>query len=804
MQKSRNSSRRFCAFLVLVAGFGLLQACSDAGTTSANGDTSAPTVKLSAAGATADSLVAFSVAVNDNLGIKTIHVGVSGGLSKSFDTTFTTANTSVLIPFSLLAPKGVAKGTPVVVIASAVDGAGNKSNVDTLNLTVGNLAPPLVVVTSPAAGTNAVLGKSIVVSVSGKSAARIRSLGLFTSGAVTRADSVTFSSPLRDSTSVQDTIAIPISATAGPLVITPFLVDSLGTRTTGPAVTITVLTAAAANTTPSVSVGITPRIEVSDTIHVEANDAAGIVALGYEVRTTPGGALTSADSIISSGALTSQIKTFTMRLPITTFPTTVYVQGFARNANGVRSYAKIGGGVDRVDTVTIVAGVTRPLPFGGVVADAIYHAGKDRLYLTNISRNQVEVFSLTDSSFKSAVNVGSRPWGIALWPRNRSGAVGDTLLVANSGGTDISYINLNGSGSGTEVNRYALPNIIAYSITTVQSQTSTLQIQQRTKYDFSDRPQFIGAVCADAGGGACGDVVVTYTTTPTPGQSMPFTSRNGTVRSENLAKKTSHFFFEQAIGQTAGRGDTLEIVRYDANTGDSTVLLPYKQTVGSGSTARTISTIVKIPDLAFRDTTFLRNSGNFLRSVIGEGGAIFGSRALIYDVSKGLETTAPDGAGVLQPLPVPYRDKGVSDAASASDFTANTFQQITGVGINFDGSLAGIRGDSTYIINQNLRLQGTLATSLANAGFDFHPSNTGPNSFPLITRLAFAASAQPLIAIFDTHCYQLVGTIPIRDPIVGPIRAALRPLTGQLVLVAATARGVVIATLPNTFTTSCP
>ena len=56
--------------------------------------------------------------------------------------------------------------------------------------------------------------------------------------------------------------------------------------------------------------------------------------------------------------------------------------------------------------------------------------------------------------------------------------------------------------------------------------------------------------------------------------------------------------------------------------------------------------------------------------------------------------------------------------------------------------------------------------------------------------------------IFDSYCYKRVATVPIRDPINGPIKAAIRS-NGQIVLVGATARGVVIVTLPNTFTTSC-
>lgn len=793
------------AAVLIAAAF----ACSDSsasGVSGITGDTSPPTVTI-AKTTSPDSVVAFNVGVKDNLGIKTIHVGVTGGVSKTFDTTFTTANTDVTIPFAIIAAASVPRGSPVFVVASAMDGAGNHSKVDTLQLTVGNLAPPDVKITSPATGTFAVVGKSIVVAVSGKSGVRIKSLGLSTTGSVTRSDSLLFNSPLRDSVAFQDTVTVPANATPGPLVITPFLIDSLNTKTSGPSITITVQTAAQSTSVPTVNFGLTKRVEVTDTIHVEATDQTGITALGYEIRDTTK-TLRVIDSVTSNGQITSSINTFTMKLPFTQFPTTIYVQAFARNSLGARAYAKLLGGADRIDTVVVVAGVTRPLPLGGSVADAYYHAGKDRLYLTNIVRNQVEVFNLADSSFKAPINVGSRPWGISVWPHDRAGNVGDTLLVANSGGTDISYVNLNAGGTGREVSRYPLPNLIAYTVTTVKSTTAQGDIQQETKYDFSDRPQYIGATCKNVAG-QCGDVILTYTTTPTPGQSVPFDKLNGTIRWENLTRSTldyqkSHFFFEQAIGQSAGRGDTLKVERYDATTGQLTTLVPYQQTVGSGVTARNYSIVIQIPALAFRDTTFLRNSGNFQRAIMGEGGALLGSRAMGFDVEPGFQTTAVDGAGAAQPLPTPVIDNGVTGSALVTDQVANTFQQVTGVGINFDGTLSGVRGDSTYIFNPQLRLQGLLPTTLANAGFDFHPINTGPNSFPLTSRLAFAASAQPNIEIYDTHCYQLVGIIPIRDPIIGPIKAALRPLTGELMLVGVTARGVVVARLPNTFTTSCP
>lgn len=789
-----NTIRRGSAYALIGGVLALGVAACDATSTDTNRDAAAPTIDVSRVQAPNDTTVAFNVDVKDNLGIKSVHVETLGGVSTVFDTTFTTAVTNIQIPFALSASRSVPPGTPVLVVASAVDGAGNVSRVDTLRLTVGFILPPVIRVTSPASGTVAVVGKSIVISISGKSGLKVRALGYNATGAVTIADSTAFNSPLADSVSIQDTIAIPANAAPGPLTITPFLRDSLGVRTTGTPITLTVQTVASSNTVPVVnayclnipstnSCGHSARMEVSDTVHVEATDQTGITVLGYEVRGTPGGPIQASGQATLSGQVTSAIQTFTTSLPYTNFPTTVYLQTFAINSNGTKAYSKLASGADRVDTVTVVAGVTRALPLGGEVADALYHSRFDRIYLSNIARNRVEVFNLADSSFKAPVIVGSRPWGLSAWPRDRDGTMGDTILVANSGGTNISYINLNGGGSGTEVFRYDLPNIIAFSITTTRSAAGIL-IQQRTKFDFSDRPQYLAATCKSAGG-ACSEVVLVYSTTPTPGQSVPFTENNGTLRWENLTTRQSHFFFEQAVGQGADRADTLEVIRYDANDNTATILLPFKD-------PQNRSTVVTVPRLAFRDTTFARNSGNFRRAVFGEGGRVMGSRALSFDVDRGLDPSYP------------YFDLGVSGSQDVSDFIANSFAQVKGVAINFDGSLSAIRADSTYVLNPALRLQGVIGTTAANAGIDFHPLNTGPNSFPLNTRLSFAASSEPVIEIFDTRCYQRVATIPIRDPVIGPIKAAFRQASGQLVLVAATGRGVVIAQLPNTFTTTCP
>jgi len=784
----------------------VIVACNDNTSIDPLRDRIPPTLSLTPRTGLADTVIGFNTEAKDNLGLKNIHVQAVGAVGVVFDTTFTSTVTDIQLPFTLFASRTVPPGTPVTITAQAIDGGGNTSGVDTLIMATGNLPPPQVAVLSPFSGSSAVVGKSILVTVMGKAATKVMSLGLNSTGPVVRNDSVLFASPLLDSTTMQDTIAIPANAAPGTLTITPFLRDSLGQRAVGPSITINVQTAAQINSVPVVNqycvgnsaydnaCGHVRRVEVTDTVHVEADDPSGISQLGYEVRSTPGGPIDDSSTFVSNGQLTFQPHTFTMKLPYTNFPTTAYIQVFARNSNGVRAYAKLASGLDRIDTVTVVAGVTRSLPFGGQVADALYHPGKDRLYLTNITKNRVEVFNLADSSFKAPVIVGSRPWGITAWPRDRNGTKGDTLLVANSGGTQISYVDLDAgaSGSGLEVFRYLLPNIIVATITTTTSATSGLPIRVRTVYDFSDRPQYIGATCHQAGG-ICQDVILTYSTTPTPGQPGPFSDLNGTLRWENLTKgvtpaghsdsTTSHFFFEQAIGQAGARGDTLEIVRRDADGVGTTTLVPAFSALGS--------TVVTAQKLAFRDTTFVRNSGDFHRAVFGEGGSVVNSRAMMYDVERGYDPTEW------------WVDLGVSPPVDVSDFIANTSARMFGVAINFDGGLAAFRADSTYITNPALRLMGIFNTTASNAGLDFHPQNTGANSFPLNTRLAFAASSEPLIEIYDTNCYLRVGTIPIRDPIIGPVTAALRP-SGQLVLVGATAKGVVIAQLPNTFTTSCP
>lgn len=793
--------RRRAALIGAIIGGAMttgLMACDKTGVVDPTLDTRKPSITLTAApDAMTDSTIGWNAALTDNVGIYRASFHLSGGVTDSVFVRFTDSQTARGVRPIYQLPLGTPKGTRIHITGVVRDGAGNTQASDTLEVIVGLTRAPSVSITIPRTGSLAVVGRGVPITVVAQTGVRLRVVGLSIKGAMTRTDSMVSLSPLPDSLTFVDTLNIPTDADTGTVTITPFLMDSLKQRTLGRPITLTIRPPTASTTPPTVTFSTSRRIEATDTVGVRASDPTGIRLLGYELRDPSSGALILSDSVIAISTLTEQHQTLRLNLGSIVAPRTLLLSTFAVNGNGIRGAARLETGTVRSDTVLLIQGVTRVLPQGGQVADAIYHPRQNRLYLTNVTGNRVEVFNLADSSFKDGIIVGSRPWGIAAWPRNRAGDLSDTLLVANSGGTTIRYVNV---AKNVESYRYALPNILLYTVKTIQRATTGTRIQQRTMYDFSDRPEFIATTCHGANGG-CTEVLMMYSTTPTLGQSSPFANA-GTARWENLTARTSHFMFEHAMGQAVGTADTVEIVRYAAQgVGRDSTLVPAAQFARDPFSAEvdSVSYTINLPLIGFRDTTFVRNSGDFHRAIFGEGGIVKNSRALMYDTDAGFVTLRPRGF----PLPTPSVDRGVSRAGDVSDFIANTSTSVRGVSINFDGRLAAVRADSTYIIDPTLRLQGLLQTVGGNAGFDFHPKNTGYKSTPSSTRLAFAASASPVIEIYDTWCYAKVGEVQVRDPIIGPIKVASSS-TGGLVLVGATKYGVVMVGVTTPLTTRCP
>ena len=194
------------------------------------------------------------------------------------------------------------------------------------------------------------------------------------------------------------------------------------------------------------------------------------------------------------------------------------------------------------------------------------------------------------------------------------------------------------------------------------------------------------------------------------------------------------------------------------------------------------------------------------------GGTVSGqpnARAMTFDVNPGMVTSfTSKGHTYTQAANgfVPVFDGGISRPTDVSDFVANTSTSISGVAINFDGATSDVRADSTYLVDITLRLQGLLQTSAGNSGADFHPANFGVPRPGLTggTQMMFTASSQPEIQVWNTNTYQLCLSVPTRDPVIGPIKAA--PVAGgSTMIVGATQFGVVVVTISNaTMTTACP
>ena len=396
MNSTSRTPRSFLrAGLVALAAAATLGACSgDEVIDPPFADTVKPRVSIAKGLPTADSLLAVTINANDNIGLKRVRLLLSGGITATYDTVMTSAVTTLTLAINVKVPSNAPIGSTVNARSVAIDGAGNQSDTALVAMTVGNLEPPQAIITSPVAASPVVTGKALVLSLSGKARYKVRTLGYQISGAYRYSDSLTYTSPLRDSLAILDTLTIPDSVKGATINVTPFVTDSLNQRVLGTAVAYAVQSPATSTTVPVVRTGVAARIEVSDTVFVEATDPVGISLIGYEVRTLTGQVL-AADSATSTGGLTTLVRTFRVRVPATAFPTAVTVAGFARNANNRRDVARFGSGALRADTVQVVAGYTNPLPGGGQIADALYVPRTDRLYLSNIERNWLEVFNLS-------------------------------------------------------------------------------------------------------------------------------------------------------------------------------------------------------------------------------------------------------------------------------------------------------------------------------------------------------------------------------------------------------------------------
>lgn len=772
--------------------------------------------------------LSFTVNATDNLALNDVKLTFSGGLIGVSDTIFANQTLkSVTLPVHLVFPANSGAGGLIQIVGRATDGRGNFDE-DTLYIFLNNVQALKVLLLSPGVGAQAQSGRNIPVEVVAQQLSGIRKVGFIVAPAAATTnptippnDSISYTIPYPDSVDYTDTVTVvPLSGT---FTITGFAEDSSGRRSTSNTVLVTIQSAATDNTPPSVTDSIGLRIEVSDTVKVHATDPSSITWIGFRVRLASDSSVVRFDSVAVGGNLTDVVRRFTLNLGalLATFPTTVIIDGYACDGAVARNcaFSTINGvvnGTPRADSTQVVAGVSRGFPQGGKIADAIFNAnangGTGELYLTNTALSRVEVFQVANTSFVASgiPTAGPQPWGIALWPRDTLGNYGDSIIVADAGGTEFSIIDVVARRlrwrqdlPNYQIQKYKLVNIGGFYQVRI------------TPYDLSDRPQYLGAVCrvgAAAPNCDADSVFALYSTTPTLSSTSPFDGR-ATLRMEKLKNTTDttqlfgHFFWEIGNLNPSDVSDTLRIVLMRPG---ALLYGNYTHIILSACAGVTIN----FSTFGLGDSTFARNSGDFTHGFFGEGGnasAVY-RRVMAYTTKAALNhgatttcQTSPAGSNVILETGDNDTDFGMSPGVSVSDFISNTGVHVSSIATNFNGGTNLVRADSIYVLDDGLRLKGIDSVPSGafgmdmNYNHDFLAGQAGSTGFggtrDSTNRVVFAADASGNIRVFDTFFYNQIGSIPVRDPIIGPLRVA-RDAFGNQLLFGVTSRGLVMVKLP--------
>lgn len=438
----------------------------------------------------------------------------------------------------------------------------------------------------------------------------------------------------------------------------------------------------------------------------------------------------------------------------------------------VATVADLAGNVD-ADTVTITSTVIR----GRSVAlenprDSLLDIVSDgrRVFVSNYSRNRVEVLPIGGTTVTS-VRVGSKPWGLALSPND------DTLFVANSGGTNISVVDLAAS-TLAETDRIQTPNIRLFQVTfsrdsvvvvegTDTSKIAALVPQAVSFRDFSDRPQFIAQMASGT---------LLYSTRPTSA------ARDGTIRRRDPATGNVEFFIDYAPASSRDEfaivnAESAYLIKANPNRmgvvprGDSVPIEGFVDVVRDslvalGSPTQFVD--VDLTQVGLSDTTFVAVSGDHRTVAFGEGATQNGRILMFQEAVGGTSSRVGD----------------------VEDLIGNTAERVIGLALNRDGSLGVARGQEAYFFDRALRLQGVTQTGAPSGGVAMHPEHTGSpaNRFTFISGID--DNGTPFLDVVDTFNFFRRNRIFLREPITGALTVVRAAGTADLILYGVTARGI--------------
>jgi hypothetical protein len=705
-------------------------------------------------------------------------------------TTFRTGVTDTVIRRYLKPPVPVdTTQDSVVFIAIGRDAAGLA---DTARLRINLVAGPRVVFLTPTLGDSVQRGILMnitmrVTSDQGVSRVTLRTRSSTASPCPRTAP--TWPLPIADSVTVNyngerqidfvHTVLVPANApNRGCIIMVPDAVDV--NRLPGSSIPHYAFVRASPPPPPLVTQELAPRVEVIDTVLITAS-GDGIRSAGFIVRDTVGTELRRDSVVYAAPYQSPQRLPISLNLPPITQGQRVAVTSFAYDQNGRVGYSvpltvstpQTDPARAYVDSVLVVHGRTYKLPRQGIAGDVAVDVARGHVFVSNTKFNRLEVWRGDLTQFDAlGVAVGSEPWGMAI------GNDPNVLLVANSGGTNISRVDIN------QVDPRMIKEVLAQRILTrntylfivheeIDGNTGKVRLSLTGPFSYSDRPQYVQQ---SAGGRIYYSTKPTQTApagtirwldptlaVPDPRQIWQYGTGTGSANNYVVFNVDSARVIQLPASDT--RPDTLVLWDHPYGTASLTALEGRGPTTNQSAAALGVNSDVEvvagldIGSLALTDTTFVATSGNRVWVAFGEGntGGAAGRVMLVKDS--------------VGPMPGVF-----SPGVTVKDLIDNAAEPVFGLGLDMLGKTLIVHGAQSYFAAIedpfHLRLQGKYDSFDVGAGVAFHPNADGTLS-PEPERVAFVASSNGTIEVVDAAYYVSRGKINIKGMLYGALRASL-------------------------------
>jgi hypothetical protein len=674
----------------------------------------------------------------------------------------------------------------IVVVAT-----NNDNLADTVTRRIDMVAGPSVTVVSPTNGDSVPAGVGLSVAARAQTPSGVARIDIRVRGETnwpTKLDT-TFSQPYtaspRDIT-FNATARIPIDAPLrGRVTVTASAVDV--NRQPGSSTPVAVYVRGASTAQPRVTQTVSPKSEALDSVAVHAT-GEGITTLGLIVRDSSN-TVVQTDTLKLSAPFNANVQA---NVPLNLAPSLqgkkLGVTAFAVDQAGRVGYAvpatkgAAEGNLNLalIDSTLVVYGRTYRMPHDGTIGDVVVDAARGNVFLSNTEFNLLELWQNSTSTKGFAPNgiaVGSLPWGMFI--SNNP----DTLLVANSGGTNISRVYI-GSTIAQNLHEDLAHRILTrstytFSVTIQRDEnTGKIRLTAQGPFSYSDRPRYI----AQSTGGR-----IFYSTRPTQ------TAPAGTIRwlDPSLPVPDPRQIWQYGI-QTKGSEQTYALFNVDSiaigatlpsSTESDTLFIwdhPYGQKTGTIAVSDVIPTNaiaqavaggsdaemvlrLDLASLPLTDTTFMAASGSRNWIAFGDGNRSGAGRVIMVADSGG---AVPN---FFSPL------------VTISDLTNNASEQVFGLALDLKGGTVASHGAQSYFAAVDapfhLRLQGKYDSADNGAGIAFHPNANGTLT-PAAERLAFVGSASGQVEVVDIAYYISRGKLLLKNPIYGPLRAS-GPMPGD-------------------------